>query len=355
MAGRLWGGDRKTLTTIYRATVLEKLLYAAPIISGMSEANIKKLETIHNTGLRAISGAFYTSPINSIQAEVGIPSYKTLLDQRTAMYTARNIKNENPDTNQQNLLGESTDWSDASNSSGEMWGSTSNAQQFTTAVGRGDNVLRELRMDLPRTNRFIRPKSAPWERNLIPVDKKLLKEIKQGKSQEELRQLFVQRKNTKYRMSTHIYTDGSKQENRCGYSVVCGDFVVRKRINGMSSIFAAESLAIKDSVLWILDQPNGKDFVIFTDSLSAISALEKRKINSKWRDEMSSLYTKLQIKQISLHICWVSSHVGIPGNEKADEQAKLALLETVLQTNEVDYKEVRTQIKNKISERWQTQ
>lgn len=162
VACRSWGGDRKTLIKLYRATVLEKILYAAPITAAVSDNVLKILEPTHNTGLRAICGAFRTSPVDSLQAETGIPSLRVFFEQRTAIYAARKAAISaqsitQPAEDDSQSAGSSTESSYDSNSSGEEWNSTRHRgphRGVETAETRGKAILEELELPLPELKIF---------------------------------------------------------------------------------------------------------------------------------------------------------------------------------------------------------
>ncbi|XP_058828431.1 uncharacterized protein LOC131688260 [Topomyia yanbarensis] len=350
VASKNWGGDRRTLTKLYRATVLEKMLYGAPITSAGSNAVLQKLETIHNSGLRAICGAFHTSPISSIQAKVGIPSLRTLLDQRTAIFAARRLASV-PDLEIPNDAETSAheNSSTDSNSSGELWNSIP-VRPTATATARGKEILSSLQIQIPTLHRFILPTSAPWERIAPSVDKSLLQAVRNGATVAELVRTFLSRRATKYRHYSAVYTDGSKQASRCGYGVVCGDMVIRRRINGMCSIFDADSQAIKKALQWISHQRTGA-YMICTDSLSAITALDRRKITSKWKDETVKLYKQITTQGTAVTFFWVPGHVGIHGNEREDREAKRSLQEQLTQ-EPLSFDDFKTIIKTRTLWTW---
>ena len=64
-----WGGDRDTILKLYRAFVRSKLDYGWIVYGTASNANLRQLDSIHNSGLRLALGAFCTSPVSSLYTE----------------------------------------------------------------------------------------------------------------------------------------------------------------------------------------------------------------------------------------------------------------------------------------------
>ncbi|XP_055589289.1 uncharacterized protein LOC129741577 [Uranotaenia lowii] len=355
IAARTWGGDRNTLLKLYRATILEKLLYAAPILSAMEGKVHQSLETVHNAGLRAIVGAFRTSPVVSLQAETGIPSLKTLINQRTVIYTSRCLAVDRIEENSENdNINHLSSDSNSDISSDERWGERARIQP-NSYIDRGSNLIAELELQLPRTTVFKFPECPPWKRLKLNVDKSLHHELSQGSTLNDLRHIFNELRQTKYRIHKAIYTDGSKKDSKCGYGVVCDDFVFQKRMNNISSIFAAESEAIKQALTWIVDQRESRAYLICTDSMSVVTNLEKCKLNSRWKDSVQTLFNQIVEMGSEIVIFWVPSHIGIPGNERADIEAKKALELPEDENQIIDIKETRKIIKSQFINRWQMQ
>ena len=63
------GGDRDTLLMLYRAIVHSKLDYICIVYDTTTNAYLRQLDTIHNSGLRLAFGAFCTSPVSSLYTE----------------------------------------------------------------------------------------------------------------------------------------------------------------------------------------------------------------------------------------------------------------------------------------------
>ena len=76
--------------------------------------------------------------------------------------------------------------------------------------------------------------------------------------------------------SISIFTDGSKTPDDVGFSVVTPDAIINKRLTQYTSIFSAEVLAVINALKYIFNSnSSGKNFTIFTDSLSILSSLKK--------------------------------------------------------------------------------
>ena len=69
-----WGADRNVLLRLYRTLVRSKLDYGCIVYGSARKSYLRKLDSIHNQGLRLALGAFRTSPVNSLYAEANEPS-----------------------------------------------------------------------------------------------------------------------------------------------------------------------------------------------------------------------------------------------------------------------------------------
>ena len=124
-----------------------------------------------------------------------------------------------------------------------------------------------------------------------------------------------------YNNSTYIYTDGSKNDMRVGCAVVSDNYLENMRIPGGFSIFTAEAKAIDLALDFIADCEISNNFIIFSDSLSALKSLDH---TSSINPQIQKLLEKQHDLSIYNEIiyCWIPSHIGIPGNENVDLKAK---------------------------------
>ncbi|GBL75115.1 hypothetical protein AVEN_38565-1 [Araneus ventricosus] len=122
-----------------------------------------------------------------------------------------------------------------------------------------------------------------------------------------------------------IYTDGSRIENETGFAVcILKDEINIQnylfKLNTFNSVFQAELAAIEFAVNWAVKEKVKVN--IHTDSLSSISAINSANTRSEFVIKVKSNIFKAKNM---VGLSWVKAHVGIPGNELADQQAKLAI------------------------------
>jgi len=151
---------------------------------------------------------------------------------------------------------------------------------------------------------------------------------------------------------TQIYTDGSKEGKRVAAAMVYRQtIIVTARLPDNSSIFSAELHAIL-LALDFIGRHESRRFVIFSDALSCLQAIH----NLKWsiplvRDILEHCHF-LSSSGKEIHFCWVPSHVGIPGNEKADIEAK-ATLELPTSDCQVPHGDYKQMITLYLKQQWQ--
>ena len=162
---------------------------------------------------------------------------------------------------------------------------------------------------------------APWDMQPIEVNFSLTKFDKRNVPAAELRQEFLQIAEN-YKNLAHFYTDGTKSSNSVGCAVVGPSCSIVKRLSTEATIFSAESYALLVAVDTIIKK-NIKDAVIFSDSLSALRALSSldRSKNPFMLEIRNKMLTATK-SNIRICFCWIPSHVGIAGNEEADEAAR---------------------------------
>ena len=99
-----------------------------------------------------------------------------------------------------------------------------------------------------------------------------------------------------------------------------------------------------------LSQP--KNFILYTDSLSAVESLRNKTFKIKNVKRFYNLLKKIP-PQTQLVIAWVPSHVGVSGNEKADRLAKAALTLNLAAHSRVCWSDLKPRVDTYICTAWQ--
>ena len=107
------------------------------------------------------------------------------------------------------------------------------------------------------------------------------------------------------------------------------DLMAQDRLPGNASIFTAELQALK-MAFNIVKNCDGDHFIIFTDSLSSLQALDSNNCDHPFIQDILKLFNDCLSVNKKVVLPWLPSHVGIKGNEEADELAKQALNFNVL-------------------------
>ena len=123
-----------------------------------------------------------------------------------------------------------------------------------------------------------------------------------------------------------IYTDGSKMEGKCGCGVFLENLVAfKRRVNDNNSIYSAEACAIFYA-LKVIQYFHLNNVAIFSDSLSILKRLISNGLKSDNHpiigDILRTLNEIIILENKKVFFFWIPSHVGIPGNDVADELAK---------------------------------
>ena len=79
-----------------------------------------------------------------------------------------------------------------------------------------------------------------------------------------------------------------------------------------------------EAVIEYICESSDEEFMIITDSLSSLQALKRQKLNNPIVSNFLHMFHFLSGHK-DIVFCWVPSHIGIQGNERADVLASAAL------------------------------
>ena len=150
-----------------------------------------------------------------------------------------------------------------------------------------------------------------------------------------------------------IYTDGSKAENKVAATDTSDGLSAQVRPAGNASIFTAELQALKMAFNMIKNCDEDRFIIyIFSDFLSSLQALDSNNCDNHFIQNILKLFNDCCSVNKKVVVAWVPSHIGIKGNEKADELAKQALNFNVLDLK-VPYTDLKVIVNSVSKQEWQ--
>lgn len=333
LANRDWGSDRGTLLTLYKTLIRSKIDYGSAVYSSARTTQLKKLDVIQNLAIRISIGAFKSSPILSLEVESGVQS---LNNRRMYMITksAMEVLNKKYHPIQQNPTHIELSYRDKSTK---------------PMMVRTKPICDKLEIIMKKsTFNYIDGISiAPWTLKKPHIIYDLKKWKKNETNNTTIIKDFFRILHNFYDFDL-VYTDGSKTVNKVGCAYVYRDHIHKFRLPKECSIYTAELYAIWKFLTNI--EFNSKPCIIFTDSLSSLQSIGNIYGTNQMVREILNYVNIFGYDKIVF--CWVPSHVGIPGNEKADSAATSIRQTQSLEDFGSPITDIKKFIKIKIRELW---
>ena len=338
ISGQKWGADFLTLRKLYLTLIQSKISYGLFIYSSACKTNMKIINTIQSKASRTILGAFRTTRTEHTLIIANIMPINLLSKLELSKYALRILTNiDNP---LRKLILENKR---PLNPRGLQY-----PQPICTRIETELNTLPFNYKNLSAFPIYLRHKT--FENDIYATIHDSNKDQLSNDSWQQLHGSLL----SIYHQHDPIYCDGSVKDERSACGVWNSKFSFKARLPNNSSIFTCELYAILIIVKYITANP-GK-YIILSDSLSSINALQnphKSKHNLVY--QISNIISKLETTSVVIE--WVPSHMGIPGNEKADKIAKEALelpeitindlyLPDILNITKAHYKKKRNKICN---------
>ncbi|GBN10215.1 hypothetical protein AVEN_200672-1 [Araneus ventricosus] len=117
---------------------------------------------------------------------------------------------------------------------------------------------------------------------------------------------------------------GSKCSSCTSFVCVFINSTLSFQLHPSCSIFTAEITAILRALSQISSGPPD-NYIIFSDSLSALESMTSlNRFSHPLTINILELHDRLTTKDFTILFCWIPSHVGISGNEQADNLGRSA-------------------------------
>ena len=333
-----WGADWQVLLRLYRSFVRSKLDYGSLVYGSARKSYLRKLDAVQNQALRLCLGAFRTSPVDSLHVEANeMPPH--LRRQKLALQYALKIKSTPNNPVHDTIFNPNY--------------APLYEKKPNTIPSFGIRIKESLQKVCNDPNIIAQneiPEIPPWTLPSAVVDLSLTADKKDISEAPYLLNKFRELKH-KYSNHKFVYTDGSKDANNVGAGVVMGEVSHKTGLHKDATVFTAELVAIKEA-LGLIAHENSSHFVIFSDSLSALEAIKGKNCDTTLVIDILVEVFNLLNSDKHVVFAWVPSHVGIPGNEKADQTAKAALNEPVSDIR-IPYTDLGARVREFVRNSWQ--
>ncbi|GBN41078.1 hypothetical protein AVEN_18667-1 [Araneus ventricosus] len=270
----------------------------------------RRLDTIHHSALRICSGAFRTSPVESLYVICNQLPLHLRRQKISALYFFRAQSVPKHPISQLTLPV----------SLHRLYAARSS--RILPFCERAKLLLHDsdLNVTIQSSDFFCFP---PWDIPHFSYLNPFSGFDKSSTAPVTFQQLFHHHR-YQYSSFIPIFTDGSKSDGHVGCGVVFPSDTLSYRLHNCCSVFTAELVAIF-CALQEISPSSQRNFIIYTDSMSALETLSHYDTQMHPVGlEILTISQFLRNKSFNIIFCWVPSHVGISGNETADAIAKFA-------------------------------
>ena len=301
----------------YMACTRSLVDYAAPALHSLKEKQLDSLEVIQNDAARLMLGAPMWTRLCNLRMEANLPPLKDRIKARNTCIIAKTFQSERDShckkraTEELHKLREIQTYDNYSKS----------LTDCVKDLGL-TNTLLTLGTDRPSVPRSV----PPWETLGTVFKYTILPKAKRECTQNELRMAAITAINSAEQPgATVYYTDGTvdPETQTAGAAVYSNHFTGCWRVSDTASTMQTELIALKQALQHSITNTAGP-ITIHTDCRSAIQALQAKRVTENKAlimDVKNLLYQHKSVNR-EVTINWIPSHIGITGNDQADELAK---------------------------------
>ena len=336
VSGFSWGAPKESLLRLYDSICRSKIEYGCQIYSSACATKLKELDVVHNTGLRICSGAFKTSPVESLYVDTEELPLDLRREELGLRYMLK-LKGS-PDNPASNVIKQCDP---------RKFDGPRSSKPFPVRLNA---TVEEVNIKNQSIKEISSLKTPPWLTPEPSVCKKFV--VKKSTSVQAVKMKFLEHDQL-HSNSVKLYTDGSKSPEGVGCAVIYGDRSYVGRLCNNASVFTAELTAVSKS-LEIVSTLQGRNFTIYCDSYSVLMAIKQYNPKHPIVQKIQEWLWRLSSKFKKVNFCWVPAHVGIPGNELADKEAKEAILRNDLNFYHVPVSDMKGVIRSYVKKKWQT-
>lgn len=325
LAGKSWGVHPKHLRRLYISLVRSRIDYASFLYGNSAKTHLNKLDVLQNRALRICGGFIRTTPICVMESELCLPPLYVRRHWLACRYWLRvNSFSHNVTVALlKRLSGLCTN---------NYWRKKKKPILVDICNKFGNNIVHKSHMlDMYNMDTWVTNVNI---KECIFCNVEELNVPKRSTTLTNLRTIMSNMLVSRYNNYYFVFTDGSKDAHGVGASFfdVQTNTGVKFKLCNDACIMRAELTAIVEALSYI-QSLQCKNVVILSDSKSALQHLMRCVSGVRGMpvayDALKIIHI-LQNKKVNIKLQWITSHVGIFGNEVADKLAVEAITDGII-------------------------
>ena len=351
LAGSTWGADKGTLRQLYVGYIRAKLDYCLPLQTIANKTATDAADKVQNQALRLICGGMRSTPTAACEIDANIEPLD-LRRNKALVEAVERYQRADPGHPNRKLV--------------EDWKPNRRLQQ-KSPLDKATELTQQMHLPTDRTTEVKCPGLPPWK-PLYTADIKttlLDKSANKNTTPNILKLCAYETIDSYPKSAIQAFTDGSafKATTFAGFGIYLKypdntSLDWNEPCGSVCSNYIAEIRAITTAVEIVHQQfETGEraptDLVVFSDSKSALQALENLQDNRQQeiKELALSINNLQQSYKTRIVLQWIPGHSDIAGNEKADHLAKKGA--SMEQPNlPVSQETVKQILRNNTKEEW---
>ncbi len=355
------GISSRILLRFYQAAIRSVIEYGSPCFHFISDTQIQKLQVIQNSALRSICRAPRRTRIPMLHMETNTPTIKARFKTLLLNYVYKLFQHENHPLTQMILKALPKE---QLSYEGKWLESTCTIIKANLQIHPDDTsytfTLTQNGYLLPMPKPSLNPiPTTAIKANVVTEMPKLPKA--QCNPLDLFSDFQLQIMNLTRHNTLQIYTDGSVDPNThragAGFIITQNRKLLtssHSRISDHACTLQTELVAIQQALKKVTNFTTSpqQPIIIHTDSLSSLQVLQHANPsdNQELITETQSLINKIHTDGHPITLHWIPSHVNIQGNEAADQLAKQALKQNLVEIKiPISYSFIKNHINCKIA------
>ena len=312
-----WGQNTKTLIHLAVSLIRSKLIYGQEVYFSAPNYLLKKLQSLDSKALKIALGVPYHTNTLKCYRESNNLSLDQQRELAVAKYVVRSSSIKNSHTDEIRL-----------DKCKDYPKNSSNISYLQPIKNYTDNIMQNCNVDIDTVKAHpIVPIIPPWEH----LKANILTDYTSYTKKENINIVASEAKiqlHEKFQNHIKIFTDGSvatSGDSGFGFFIPCLDIKKSFYLGKGYSIFTSELCAILAALNCILETKIDMYQIVFcVDSLSVLQSLNNWDCKNRSDLIFDILFqiNVLKLNGVNVEMIWIPSHVGIYGNEVADNLAK---------------------------------